>query len=134
LAAATATANTAAKHMLFCLLNLNYIQQFHEIEAQIYTLALDINVKVMYFFYIYYKKEDYANYIKQENMKHILFKRAFIYKKRRNISPPENYKYDSELGAWVNKITNSLLILASDFKGQATKKLDIETGEDNKGQ
>ncbi len=67
-------------------------------------------------------------------MRHILFKRAFIYKKRRDINPPENYRYDSVLGAWVNKIDNSLLILAKDFKGQSTKKLDIETGEDNKGQ
>jgi hypothetical protein len=67
-------------------------------------------------------------------MRHILLNRAFIYQKRKNIHPPKKYKYDSILGAWVDKIDSTLLILAKDFKAQATKKLDIETGEDNKGQ
>jgi hypothetical protein len=67
-------------------------------------------------------------------MKHILLNKAFSYKKRKDINPPDKYKYDSLLGAWINKIDSSLLILANDFKGQSTKKLDIETGEDNKVQ
>ncbi|WP_452597118.1 hypothetical protein [Pontimicrobium sp. MEBiC01747] len=67
-------------------------------------------------------------------MKHILLNRAFTYKKRKDIKPPNKYKYNFLLGAWINKVDNSLLILANDFKAQATKKLDIETGEDNKGQ
>ena len=67
-------------------------------------------------------------------MKHILLKKKFIYKKRKSVNPPKNYKYNYLLGAWINKLDNSLLILADDFKAQATKKLDIETGEDNKGQ
>jgi hypothetical protein len=67
-------------------------------------------------------------------MRHILLNRAFTYNKRKDITPPENYRYDNVLGAWINKIDDNLLILAKDFKGQSTKKLDIETGEDNKGQ
>jgi len=67
-------------------------------------------------------------------MKHILLNKAFTFKKRKDIKPPEKYKYSFILGAWINKIDNSLLILAKDFKARATKKLDIETGEDNKGQ
>jgi len=67
-------------------------------------------------------------------MKHILLNRAFTYKTRKNITPPENYKYDHILGAWKNIEDNTLLILAKDFKAQSTKKYDIETGEDNKGQ
>jgi hypothetical protein len=67
-------------------------------------------------------------------MKHILLKKAFEYKKRKDISPPKDYAYNSILGAWLN-ITNQLpLIFADDFKAQGTKKFDIETGEDNKGQ
>lgn len=68
-----------------------------------------------------------------KKMKHILFQKALIYKKRRDIKPPRDYSYDHILGAWVNNI-NELLITSSDFKAQGTKKLDVETGEDNKGQ
>lgn len=67
-------------------------------------------------------------------MKHILFQKALVYKKRKKITPPKDYEYDYILGAWVNKVTNLLLINSLDFKGQSTKKLDVETGEDNKGQ
>ncbi len=67
-------------------------------------------------------------------MRHILLNRAFTYKKRKSIQPQKEYGYDSKLGAWKNIFDNSLLILSNDFKGQSTKKLDIETGEDNKGQ
>jgi len=67
-------------------------------------------------------------------MKHILLNKAFEYKKRKDITPTEDYVYNSFLGAWFN-IQNELpLIFANDFKGQGTKKFDIETGEDNKGQ
>lgn len=66
-------------------------------------------------------------------MKHIFFQKALVYKKRKEIVPPKNYFYDYNLGAWLNLANNSLLIESNDFKGQATKKLDIETGEDNKG-
>lgn len=70
----------------------------------------------------------------RSKMKHILLIRAFEYKKRIDINPPKDYVYNSILGAWFN-ITNKLpLIFADDFKAQGTKKRDIETGEDNKGQ
>ncbi|MBM1107066.1 hypothetical protein JQC67_13015 [Aurantibacter crassamenti] len=67
-------------------------------------------------------------------MKHILFQKALVYKKRKEITPPKDYEYDYILGAWKSKLNNLLLINSKDFKAQATKKLDIETGEDNKGQ
>ncbi|MBS1174762.1 MAG: hypothetical protein H6R05_893 [Burkholderiaceae bacterium] len=67
-------------------------------------------------------------------MKHILLNRAFEYRKCKEISPSKDYAYNSILGAWFN-ITNKLpLIFANDFTAQATKKFDIETGEDAKGQ
>ncbi len=67
-------------------------------------------------------------------MKHILLNKAFEYRKRKDINPPKDYAYNSILGAWFNITSKLPLILADDFKAQATKKLDIETGEDNKGQ
>jgi hypothetical protein len=73
------------------------------------------------------------NNAKNLKMKHILFQKALVYKKRKEITPPKNYEYDHILGAWKDKLSN-LLINSTDFKAQATKKLDIETGEDNKGQ
>lgn len=67
-------------------------------------------------------------------MKHILFQKALIYKKRKEIEPPKDFEYDPILGAWVSNTNKVLLVNSADFKGQATKKLDVETGEDNKGQ
>jgi hypothetical protein len=67
-------------------------------------------------------------------MKHILFQKALFFKRREILVPPENYEYDYFLGAWINTIDKSLLIDAQNFKSSATKKFDVETGEDHKGQ
>ena len=67
-------------------------------------------------------------------MRHILFQKALIYKKRKDITPPNEFEYNHVLGAWVNSGDKSLLILAPDFKAKATKKMDVETGEDQKSQ
>lgn len=67
-------------------------------------------------------------------MKHILLRKAIVYKQRKDITPPKDYKYDFNLGAWIHKLSGNLLINSDDYLGQGTKKLDIETGEDNKGQ
>lgn len=67
-------------------------------------------------------------------MKHILLNRALKYRKRKDITPPSNYEYNSILGMWYNLTDGEPLIFADSFKAQATKKFDIETGEDNKGE
>lgn len=67
-------------------------------------------------------------------MKHILLNKAFEYRKRKDIIPPKDYVYNSNLGAWFHIVNKLPLIFADDFKAQGTKKLDVETGEDNKGQ
>ena len=67
-------------------------------------------------------------------MKHILLQKILKYKQRKVIEAPNGFSFNSLLGAWVNKIDNSLLIFAKDFKALGSKKEDIETGEDNKGQ
>ena len=67
-------------------------------------------------------------------MKHILLDKAFNYKKRKKIQAPKCYMFDNALGAWINKIDKSLLIDSVDFYALGTKKEDIETGEDLKGE
>jgi hypothetical protein len=67
-------------------------------------------------------------------MEHILLKTAFNYKKRKEIEPPKNFKYNNIIGAWLSKTDDSLLVNHKDFPQIGTKKHDIETGEDQKGQ
>lgn len=69
--------------------------------------------------------------------KHIFIRKAFIYKKS-NISlvkeVNEGYEYDALLGYWVNKNNRKPAIYDPHFSGPITKKEDIETGEDQKGE
>lgn len=67
-------------------------------------------------------------------MKHILLQKALKYRQRKEIKSPNGFLFDSLLGAWVNNIDKSLLIFSKDFKALGTKKEDVETGEDQKGQ
>lgn len=67
-------------------------------------------------------------------MKHILLQKAFIYKKTKVITAPLGFEFDCFLGAWVSVSDKSLLVNHRDFPGRGTKKCDIETGEDMKGQ
>ena len=67
-------------------------------------------------------------------MKHILLKNAFTYKKAKIKVEPKGYIFDHVLGAWVSKATKCLLINDSNFSAIGTKKEDIETGEDQKGE
>ncbi len=67
-------------------------------------------------------------------MKHILLQKALKYKKRTKIEEPKGFLFDSLFGAWINIKNKTLLIQAADFKALGTKKEDIETGEDRKGE
>ncbi len=67
-------------------------------------------------------------------MKHILLQKALKYRKRKTIEAPRGYTFDSLLGAWINIIDKSLLIQSPNFPALGTKKEDIETGEDQKGE
>lgn len=58
----------------------------------------------------------------------------FSYKKRKEIIPPSNFAYDRKFGAWISNFDGKLLVKYEGFPNVATKKLDQETGEDNKGQ
>lgn len=67
-------------------------------------------------------------------MIHILLKKAFNYKKRKKLDAPEGYYYDRIVGAWLSFQDKTLLITHAKFPAMGTKKEDIETGEDQKGQ
>ena len=66
-------------------------------------------------------------------MKHILLENIFTYKKRRKMFSPKGYEFDHWLGVWKNE-NKSLLIESKNFLALATKKHDVETGEDQKGE
>jgi len=67
-------------------------------------------------------------------MKHILLQKALKYKKRKEIETPKGFSFDSLLGAWISSVDKTFLVEAKDFKAFGTKKEDVETGEDQKGQ
>lgn len=67
-------------------------------------------------------------------MQHILLQNAFIYKKRKEIEIPIGFIYDKHFGAWKSMKDGELLVENKNYPGGGTKKCDIETGEDQKGQ
>jgi hypothetical protein len=67
-------------------------------------------------------------------MKHVLLQKAFNFKKRKKIEEPKGYVFDNILGAWKSKADSTLLINSANYPARGTKKEDIETGEDHKGE
>jgi hypothetical protein len=70
--------------------------------------------------------------------KHFLLEKAFIFPKRTSISAPEGCEYFFKFGAWFKDFAGhkSVLMkcLSPGMAGPRTKKADIETGEDLKGE
>lgn len=65
--------------------------------------------------------------------KHILSEKAYIYKLTRNKIKMQNYLYDDIKGFWITK--EGIPCMEYDnFPKPTTKKCDIETGEDQKGE
>jgi hypothetical protein len=65
---------------------------------------------------------------------HILLKYAKTYKRHIESLAPEGCIYDPCVGAWVISKTGKLLIETTKRPKPPTKKCDIETGEDQKGE
>jgi hypothetical protein len=67
---------------------------------------------------------------------HILLERAFVYNQSHKLTKPKGYVYDDVRGAWVNSGTVELMVESKDTERPKprTKKADIETGEDQKGE
>ncbi len=68
-------------------------------------------------------------------MSHFLIDRSFKYDASVKQSPFDNgYIYDEERGYWREKLGDRpLMHIENEFKPQ-TKKADVETGEDRKGE
>lgn len=67
---------------------------------------------------------------------HFLVKKAFVYRKKRQLKDPENCKYDNILGLWLWGTDQQCLVKSNNPQRPrpGTKKEDIETGEDLKGE
>lgn len=52
------------------------------------------------------------------------------FKEIKNITVPADFSYDNQVGLWRSK--NELFIHSTEFAYTATKKRDMETGEDQK--
>lgn len=66
-------------------------------------------------------------------MKHILLQKALRYKTRKEFEAPKGFSFDSILGVWISNSDKTFLIHSKEFKALASKKEDVETGEDQKG-
>ena len=64
---------------------------------------------------------------------HILLEKARIYKNPGTVATPEGYTFNEEKGYWIDKDGFAMLNNPDSDYGQ-TKKCDIETGEDQKGE
>lgn len=69
---------------------------------------------------------------------HLLLDKAYVYPKRASISDPTDCEYDALFGAWFWHSDNDKAVLVKsenpDRPIPTTKKHDIETGEDAKGE
>ena len=67
--------------------------------------------------------------------KHILLEKAFIYNEplEKNLSP-QDCTYNELKGYWVTNENSEVMMLSENAKIPQTKKEDVETGEDQKGE
>lgn len=65
---------------------------------------------------------------------HILLERAFIYPSPKVAFYPDGCIYDEKKGFWMIAGSDVPYILSDNAVQQMTKKCDVETGEDQKGE
>ncbi len=83
----------------------------------------------------YSKKHKEMNKIIGESMKeHILLEKAYIYENIPQKLTPEGCYYDRTCGVWRIEQTDEIMMIGNYAKKPASKKCDIETGEDQKGE
>lgn len=68
------------------------------------------------------------------NSEHPLLQRAQKYPHRQVDLAPDGCVYDDAVGAWRVTETGELWVETPNREGPRTKKQDIETGEDQKGE
>lgn len=65
---------------------------------------------------------------------HILLEKAYIYENVPKRLTPEGCSYDRKCGLWRVDSTGEVMMLSDFAQRPETKKCDIETGEDQKGE
>lgn len=65
---------------------------------------------------------------------HLLLEKAYIYPVEKTYPKMEGCEFDGKKGYWVISDSGVPLILHNEIIGPRTKKCDIETGEDQKGE
>lgn len=65
---------------------------------------------------------------------HILLEKAYRYQDPIKAMTPSDCMYQEKKGYWTKISTGEALMLSSDSRKPMSKKCDIETGEDQKGE
>lgn len=66
--------------------------------------------------------------------KHILLENAHVYPLPRKHPQMKGYSYSDEKGYWTSKASLEAYVYNKDEEKPRTKKCDVETGEDQKGE
>jgi len=66
--------------------------------------------------------------------KHILLEKAFSYGVSQENTVSSNNTFDEQSGYWRNNTTNEPMMTGDNPERAQTKKADVETGEDQKGE
>ncbi|MEK3820320.1 hypothetical protein MKY20_14735 [Cytobacillus sp. FSL W8-0315] len=69
-----------------------------------------------------------------KEQKHLLIQKAFIYDKPRKKPELKEYTFLNKAGYWIDKQDSQPYVLDSKRPKPQTKKADVETGEDQKGE
>lgn len=65
---------------------------------------------------------------------HILLEKAYCYPEPIGTPMPENCTFVEQSGYWRSDATGEIMMLSNDPRRPQSKKCDIETGEDQKGE
>jgi hypothetical protein len=65
---------------------------------------------------------------------HLLLDKAYIYPATRLPTVPADCHYDYDKGYWVHNGTGKPFVTLDDHQALMSKKRDVETGEDEKGE
>ena len=66
--------------------------------------------------------------------KHILIEKANRYSKPSETPMPENHTFEKQRGYWTSNKTGAAMMSSNDPRKPQSKKADVETGEDQKGE
>lgn len=65
---------------------------------------------------------------------HIILEKAKRYEVLNDNNTPDGCTYKAKEGFWVESISNKIMMKSDNPKKPTSKKCDIETGEDQKGE